>query len=123
EEAAERAREEGHGRAMREAEEGQRRDLRGLATFTIDPATAQDYDDAISAQRLGPDGEGDGGRDGGVRVWVHIADVSAYVAEGSLVDEEARRRGTSVYVPGAVEPMLPQALSNDACSLRPVGGR
>ncbi|HST56074.1 MAG TPA: RNB domain-containing ribonuclease [Solirubrobacteraceae bacterium] len=87
-----------------------RRDLRGLATFTIDPVTARDFDDAISAERLG---------DGGVRVWVHIADVSAYVREGSLIDREARRRGTSVYVPGAVEPMLPEALSNDACSLVP----
>jgi ribonuclease R len=110
-EAAERAREEGMAGAMREVRAGRRRDLRGLATLTIDPASAQDYDDAISAQR--PDGEG------GVvvRVWVHIADVSAYVPEGSPVDEEARRRGTSVYVPGAVEPMLPRALSNDACSL------
>ena len=87
-----------------------RRDLTGLPTFTIDPARARDFDDAISAERLG---------DGGVRVWVHIADVSAYVPEGSLVDREARRRGTSVYVPGAVEPMLPQALSNQACSLVP----
>jgi ribonuclease R len=109
--AAERACERGANAAAREVQEGRRRDLRGLATLTIDPATAQDYDDAISAERL------DG--DGVVRVWVHIADVSAYVREGSAVDREARRRGTSVYAPGAVEPMLPQALSNDACSLAP----
>jgi ribonuclease R len=87
-----------------------RRDLTALPTFTIDPAGARDFDDAISAERL---------PDGGVRVWVHIADVSAYVPEGSLVDLEAKRRATSVYVPGAVEPMLPEALSNDACSLVP----
>lgn len=111
-EAAERARAEGLTAAMREVEAGRRRDLRGLATLTIDPASAEDYDDAISAQR--PDGEG-----GGVRVWVHIADVSAYVGEGSVLDCEARRRGTSVYAPGVVEPMLPRALSDDACSLVP----
>ncbi len=87
-----------------------RRDLRSLPTFTIDPATARDFDDAISAAA-----EADGTR----RVWVHIADVSAYVRAGSLLDREAYRRGTSVYVPGAVEPMLPQALSNRACSLVP----
>jgi ribonuclease R len=87
-----------------------RRDLTGLATFTIDPASARDFDDAVSAQELDRER---------VRVWVHIADVSAYVAEGSAVDEEARRRATSVYVPGAVAPMLPRALSNDACSLVP----
>ena len=52
-------------------------------------------------------------------MWVHIADVAAFVAPGSLVDREAQRRATSVYVPGAVEPMLPAALSNDRCSLRP----
>jgi ribonuclease R len=89
---------------------GARRDLTDLPTFTIDPLTARDFDDAISAEGL-PDGR--------VRVWVHIADVSAYVREGSPLDLEARRRGTSVYVPGAVEPMLPKALSNDACSLLP----
>jgi ribonuclease R len=95
-----------------------RRDLTGLPTFTIDPASARDFDDAISAERLGEDPTGsDPTRP--VRVWVHIADVSAYVPEGSLVDLEAKRRGTSVYVPGAVEPMLPEALSNDACSLVP----
>jgi ribonuclease R len=87
-----------------------RRDLRSLPTFTIDPVSARDFDDAISAERLG---------DGRVRVYVHIADVAAYAPVGSLVDREARRRATSVYVPGAVEPMLPQALSNKACSLVP----
>lgn len=92
------------------AKEGARRDLRRLATLTIDPMSARDFDDAISAERLS---------DGGVRIWVHIADVSAFVAEGSLLDREARRRATSVYAPGAVEPMLPQALSNQACSLVP----
>lgn len=98
-------------RAAREARDAggavdaPRRDLRDLTTFTIDPATAKDFDDAISAEDS--------------RVWVHIADVSAFVRPGSLVDREAARRGTSVYVPGAVEPMLPEALSNDACSLRP----
>jgi ribonuclease R len=95
-----------------------RRDLTGLATFTIDPASARDFDDAISAERLGDDPAGSDPTQP-TRVWVHIADVSAYVREGSLVDLEAKRRGTSVYVPGAVEPMLPQALSNEACSLVP----
>lgn len=89
---------------------GERRDLTGLATFTIDPITARDFDDAISAESL------PGGR---VRVWVHIADVAAHVQEGSAIDREARRRATSVYVPGTVEPMLPHALSSDSCSLVP----
>jgi ribonuclease R len=98
-------------RSLKRSEAAQgRHDLRGLPTFTIDPITARDFDDALSAERI------DGG---GVRVWVHIADVSAHVPEGSLVDREARRRATSVYVPGAVEPMLPEALSTDACSLVP----
>jgi ribonuclease R len=87
-----------------------RRDLRALPTFTIDPISARDFDDAISAEPLG---------EGRVRVYVHIADVAAYVPPGSLVDREARRRATSVYVPSAVEPMLPQALSSKACSLLP----
>jgi ribonuclease R len=87
-----------------------RRDLTSLPTFTIDPASARDFDDAISAEAVS---------EGAIRVWVHIADVSAYVEEGSLLDVEARRRATSVYVPGAVEPMLPEALSNGACSLQP----
>ncbi len=91
-------------------EQSSRRDLRHLPTFTIDPSTAKDFDDAISCQ------ESEGG---GWMVWVHIADVSAYVAARSPIDREAYRRGTSVYVPGAVEPMLPRELSNGACSLVP----
>src|SRR3954467_3968404 len=87
-----------------------RLDLRALPTFTIDPPTARDFADAISAERLD---------DGAVKVWVHIADVAAHVPPGSHVEREAFRRGTSVYVPGAVEPMLPDALSNQACSLVP----
>ena len=87
-----------------------RRDLKALPTFTIDPVSARDFDDAVSAQTL---------PEGAIRVWVHIADVTAYVREGSPLDTEARRRATSVYVPGSVEPMLPHALSNDACSLVP----
>jgi ribonuclease R len=83
-------------------------DLTGLPTFTVDPDDARDFDDAISARR----------EDGSVRVWVHIADVTAYVRPGGPLEREARRRGTSVYVPGAVEPMLPEVLSNRACSLR-----
>jgi ribonuclease R len=84
-------------------------DLIGLPTFTIDPDDAQDFDDAVSASR----------ENGHIRVWVHIADVTAYLRPGGPLEGEAYRRGTSVYVPGAVEPMLPEALSNEACSLRP----
>ena len=87
-----------------------RRDLRDLPTFTIDPPSARDFDDAISAEELA---------DGAVRVWVHIADVAAFVRPGSALDREAFRRANSVYVPGLVEPMLPEALSNGACSLVP----
>jgi len=96
--------------AERPPHDAPRSDLRDLPTFTIDPPTARDFDDAISAERL----EG-----GAVRVWVHIADVAAHVPPGSAVDREAHRRATSVYVPGKVEPMLPEALSNEACSLVP----
>ena len=91
-------------------EQRARRDLTALPTFTIDPASARDFDDAISAERTAQ---------GSIRIWVHIADVAAHVREGSPLDREARRRATSVYVPGAVEPMLPHALSSDACSLMP----
>jgi ribonuclease R len=95
--------------AAAERHSGVRRDLTALSTFTVDPATARDFDDAVSAQR-----EGDG-----ARVWIHIADVAAHVRPGSPLDLEARRRANSAYVPGAVEPMLPFALSSDACSLAP----
>jgi ribonuclease R len=109
-----RAAEQAAERAQPAAAAPRRRDLRSLPTFTIDPQSARDFDDALSAQA----GAGDA-----VRVWVHIADVSAYVREGSALDEEARTRAFSVYVPGAVEPMLPAALSNDACSLMPGADR
>jgi ribonuclease R len=86
-----------------------RTDFRDLTTFTIDPDTAKDFDDAISVRR-----EGDG-----VRVWVHIADVSYFVPAGSPLDRGAESRGNSVYVPGLVAPMLPHELADEACSLRP----
>jgi ribonuclease R len=85
-------------------------DLTALPTFTIDPDDARDFDDAVSAVRED---------DGRIRVWIHIADVTAYVRPGGTLEGEAYRRGTSVYVPGSVEPMLPEVLSNQACSLRP----
>jgi ribonuclease R len=86
-----------------------RLDLTDLATFTVDPATARDFDDAVSAERT----------DDGYRLWVHIADVAAHVRPGTALDAEAYRRATSTYVPGAVAPMLPGSLSEDACSLSP----
>jgi ribonuclease R len=97
--------------AVREAREAPtaRRDLTDLATFTVDPATARDFDDAVSAE---PHGDG-------IRLWIHIADVAAHVRPGGGLDSEALRRGTSTYVPGSVEPMLPGVLSDDACSLNP----
>jgi ribonuclease R len=86
-----------------------RADLRDLPTFTIDPETAKDFDDAISVQR-----EGDG-----LRAWVHIADVSFFVPAGTPLDRGAADRSFSTYVPGRVAPMLPPELADDACSLRP----
>ena len=86
-----------------------RTDLRELLAFTIDPETAQDFDDAISVRS-----EGDG-----LRAWVHIADVSYFVPSGVPLDRGAARRSCSVYVPGRVAPMLPPELSSDLCSLRP----
>jgi ribonuclease R len=87
-----------------------RTDLTDRFVFTIDPADARDFDDAV-------DVEADGR--GGWVLRVHIADVAAYVASGGALDLEARARGSSVYLPDRVVPMLPEALSNGACSLRP----
>ncbi len=84
-------------------------DLREQVCFTIDPDTAQDFDDAIAVR---PEGDG-------YRAWVHIADVSHFVPAGSPLDRGAAERAFSLYVPGRVAPMLPPELSNDLCSLRP----
>ncbi len=90
---------------------GERRDLRDLPTVTIDAPTTTDIDDALAALPPGPDGA--------LRVLVSIADVGAWVEEGSALDTEARLRGTSVYLAGRVIPMLPDALSSEAVSLLP----
>jgi ribonuclease R len=87
-----------------------RRDLRHITTFTIDPADAKDFDDALSIQSLD---------NGNVEIGIHIADVSHYVTPGSELDKEARERATSIYLVDRVIPMLPEILSNDLCSLRP----
>ncbi len=87
-----------------------RRDFRKVTTFTIDPLTARDFDDALSIQTL---------EDGTIEVGVHIADVTHWVRPGSAIDTEALRRSTSVYLVDRVAPMLPEALSNALCSLRP----
>jgi ribonuclease R len=84
-------------------------DLRDLPTYTVDPDTAKDFDDALSFRR----------EDDGIRAWVHIADVSYFVGAGTPLDEGASRRGFSTYVPGTVAPMLPHDLADDLCSLRP----
>ena len=89
-----------------------REDLRDLVIVTVDPPTAKDFDDAISLEVL-PDDEG-----GGWILGVHIADVSHYVKEGGPLDQEANLRGTSVYFPDEVIPMIPDRLSGDLCSLR-----
>ncbi|HYM64427.1 MAG TPA: RNB domain-containing ribonuclease [Gaiellaceae bacterium] len=94
-------------------DEPDRVDLRELVSFTIDPEGAKDHDDALAFRA-----EGDS-----IRAWVHIADVSTYVPAGSPLDRDAAERAFSVYVPGRVEPMLPDALSSDLCSLRPGLGR
>lgn len=87
-----------------------RKDCRGILTFTIDPVDAKDFDDAISIRTLS---------NGWYEIGVHIADVSYYVHPGTELDEEAYKRATSVYLPDRVNPMLPERISNELCSLRP----
>ncbi len=87
-----------------------RRDFRSVTTFTIDPEDAKDFDDALSLRRL---------ENGNWEVGVHIADVTCFVREGSLTEDEARQRATSVYLVDRVVPMLPESLSNHICSLNP----
>ncbi len=91
-------------------EYAKRRDMREVTTFTIDPADAKDFDDALSFRQL---------NDGVYEVGVHIADVTHYVTPGSIVDTEAVNRATSVYLVDRTVPMLPERLSNELCSLRP----
>ena len=93
-----------------------RRDMRETFTFTIDPADAKDFDDAISFERLGISDEG---LEETYQIGVHIADVSFYVKPGTKIDDQAYQRGTSVYLVDRVIPMLPEELCNDKCSLRP----
>lgn len=91
-------------------EVAKRKDLRDVLTFTIDPADAKDFDDALSVRRL---------ENGNLEIGVHIADVSHYVTPGSAIDKEAINRATSIYLVDRVIPMLPEVLSNKVCSLRP----
>lgn len=92
------------------AEIAKRRDLRNILTFTIDPVDAKDFDDAISIRRVDK---------GELEIGVHIADVSYYVEPETALDKEAYTRATSVYLPDRVNPMLPERISNELCSLRP----
>jgi ribonuclease R len=89
---------------------GKRKDMRDILTFTIDPVDARDFDDAISFRKL---------KSGIYEIGVHIADVSHYLREYSILDQEAYERATSVYLPDRVLPMLPERISNELCSLRP----
>ncbi len=92
------------------AEIRKRRDMRKVTTFTIDPKDAKDFDDALSFQVL---------ENGNYEIGIHIADVSHYVVPGTVLDDEAYKRATSIYLVDRVVPMLPEILSNGACSLRP----
>ena len=97
-------------RRILDSEVAKRRDMRKICTFTIDPKDAKDFDDALSIQKL---------ENGNWEIGVHIADVSHYVVPGTMLDDEAYDRATSVYLVDRVVPMLPEVLSNDVCSLRP----
>ncbi len=92
------------------SEARRRRDMRSITTFTIDPDTAKDFDDALSVEFR---------KNGECEVGIHIADVTHYVKEGTALDKEAYDRSTSVYLVDRVAPMLPERLSNELCSLRP----
>ncbi len=96
--------------SIQESEIKNRRDMRKVLTFTIDPKDAKDFDDALSFEIL---------ENGNYEVGIHIADVSHYVRPGTILDDEAYERATSVYLVDRVVPMLPEVLSNNACSLRP----
>jgi ribonuclease R len=96
--------------SIEESEIAKRRDMRDTLTFTIDPKDAKDFDDALSFKKL---------ENGNYEVGIHIADVSYYLQEGTILDDEAYQRATSVYLVDRVVPMLPEVLSNFACSLRP----
>ena len=96
--------------SINEEEISRRRDMRDVLTFTIDPKDAKDFDDALSFQIL---------ENGNYEIGIHIADVSHYLKPGTVLDDEAYERATSVYLVDRVVPMLPEILSNNACSLRP----
>ncbi|MEZ4838169.1 ribonuclease R [Flavobacterium sp.] len=96
--------------SVTEEEIAKRRDMRKTLTFTIDPKDAKDFDDALSFEKLD---------NGNYEIGIHIADVSHYLQEGTILDDEAYKRATSVYLVDRVVPMLPEVLSNDACSLNP----
>ena len=98
------------GMELNEEEIARRRDFRPITTFTIDPEDAKDFDDALSFQRL---------ENGNIEVGIHIADVSHYVVPGTAMDDEALKRGNSVYLVDRVIPMLPEKISNNICSLLP----
>ncbi|WP_407403984.1 ribonuclease R [Chryseobacterium sp.] len=97
-------------RRITDEEVAKRRDMRSICTFTIDPKDAKDFDDALSIEKLD---------NGNWEIGVHIADVAHYVVPGTILDDEAYERATSVYLVDRVVPMLPEVLSNDVCSLRP----